>query len=160
MIHHLNIVDISKLMIKFTHIIDIDEDTYQKWKLDCARIRVGCDSLAAIPSQFNAVLGCQFCAIRLRITHNHRMNRSSSVGSKDIAITDKIGGSDQPLTGMVTLPAGNRRSVTWKRVGSTSKTKKGTATIAMPINETGHDKTQFEEGIQITFRVGGEKRKN
>lgn len=56
-IHHYNRVDISKLMVKFAHIIDIDEDTSVKTKLDCARVKVGCDNLAPIPPQFNAVLG-------------------------------------------------------------------------------------------------------
>lgn len=104
-IHHWNRVDTSKLMVKFAHIIDIHENTNQKTKLDCARIKVGCDNLAAIPPQINAVMGGRLCAIKFKMVQNYCT--ISTVGLEDVTVTGEIS-SDQTLIGIVSLPPGNR----------------------------------------------------
>lgn len=76
-------------------------------------------------------------------------------------ITDKIGGSNRLSTEVVSLPAGNRRSFTWKRVDK--ETEQGNTTALPPVDWSKglHDKIQihtehFEEGTDLTFRVGRE----
>lgn len=110
-IHHWNRVDISKLLVKFAHIIDIHEDTNQKTKLDCARVKTGCDNLAVISSQITVVMGRQLYTIKCKIVQNYRT--ISSVGLEGVSATGKIN-SDQPSTEIVSLPARNRRNYTEK----------------------------------------------
>lgn len=108
-INHWNRVDVYKLMVKFTHIIDIHKDTSPKIKLDCARVKVRCDNLVAIPQQIGVVMGDRLCSIKLKIVQNYHTN--SLVGLQGIPITGKIS-SDQPSIGIVSLLVSNRRSYT------------------------------------------------
>lgn len=112
-IHHWNRMDINKLMIKFAHVIHINEDTSQKKKLDCGRVKVGCNSVQAVPSEFNVVLGSQFVSIKLKITHKLKTNNNPSVGFERISVAGRIDGSDLPSAGITNLLGGNKRSFTW-----------------------------------------------
>lgn len=106
-------------------------------------MKVRCDNVAAILSEFTVVLGSQLVSIRLNITHKFQ-NSFPSVGVEGVAVTGKIGDSDQPSIGTTNLPTDSRRSFTWKKTGITSVTEKGTTAKIVPVNNTTHDKFHYQ----------------
>lgn len=47
--------------------MDADERTLDKSDLRASRVTVGCDKLASIPKEFNAVFGKKICKITIRV---------------------------------------------------------------------------------------------
>lgn len=90
---------------------------------------------------------------QLLITHKYGMICSPSVCFESVPVTGKIGGSDQLSTGIVSLPTGNRRSFTWKRINKES-------TMVLPsASQRKGDNFQnctehFGEETELAFGVG------
>lgn len=66
--HHQNITDISKLIIKFAHLVDVDEYTLAKTDIQKTKALIGCNSPDNIPGEFHALIGNQLCKITIEIT--------------------------------------------------------------------------------------------
>lgn len=66
-LYHWNCTDLSKLGIKFTHIIEVDGRTLDRSNFRVARVTVSCDRVSDIPKEFSAVFGRQLCKIRIRV---------------------------------------------------------------------------------------------
>lgn len=52
-------------MIKIGLVINIAQETLNRVELDAAKIEIGCDSIEAIPKDFNIVIGQQMCKINI-----------------------------------------------------------------------------------------------
>lgn len=63
---------------RFAHVIDIDENTSTKIKLDCARVLEGCKKVVVIRRKFNAVMKKQVCTIAIEIINKIGVLRSGS----------------------------------------------------------------------------------
>lgn len=127
-------MDISKLIVRFAHVINMNEDTSTKTRLDYARVLMGCKKLAAISRRFTVVLEKQMSAITIEINYKIEVpGRGSStttaeinsnkievtiesVGDENWMIAGKICPSDWPIVDIVNLPTGKRGSYTGKRV--------------------------------------------
>lgn len=66
-LHHCNRTDLSKLLVRFAHVVDVDGRILDKSDLRAARVTMGCDRLSSIPRKFNAVFGRQICKIGIRV---------------------------------------------------------------------------------------------
>lgn len=62
------------------------------------------------------------------------------VGLEGAPVADKIDSSDHPFVRIVSLPASNRRSFTWKRVDSTLETDKDNFIACASVNQAVQDK--------------------
>lgn len=60
-------MDFAKILVKFAHVIEINEETKKKSRLDCARMRVRCESTLLIPKEFSVVIGGQLCVLKIKI---------------------------------------------------------------------------------------------
>lgn len=71
------------------------------------------------------------------------------VGLEGAPVADKIDSSDHPFVRIVSLPASNRRSFTWKRVDSTLETDKDNfiacASVNQAVQDKNHDLKQYLE---------------
>lgn len=173
-LHHWNRTDISKILNKFVHAIDIDEKTTLKMKMDCVGAYIGCEKLLALPRQFNVVFGRQLCSIKIEITCKIRVlkiggpseTKGYSMGIPNPPATNtsvsmrerpqsasKVGVSYQPFTGVVTLPAGNRMSLV---TDGPKPSSKGGSEFA-GIQQT--DKPEDRRRERDNSTIGVEKRK-
>lgn len=66
-LHHWNRTDLNKLLIRFAHVIKVNDQTLDKSDISVARVRVSCDKLSVILKEFNAVFGNQMCKINIMI---------------------------------------------------------------------------------------------
>lgn len=66
-LHHWNRADLAKLVTKFSHLLDVDENTVKKTNVEADKVRIGCDSEHLIPKEFHAVIDSQLCRIRIDI---------------------------------------------------------------------------------------------
>lgn len=129
-LHHWNRNDISKLMTKPAHLIDISKETSTKSCKDYARVLVGCENLSVIPHEFNAVIGEQLFAIKIEVKCSWGVSRdvallttrkgldasvtSVSVREAGTSGADLVGTSDRLFTRVVLHPTENWRSYIWK----------------------------------------------
>lgn len=132
-LHHWKCGDISKLLARSSHLIDISEETCMKSRMDCARVLVGCESLAAIPRQFTVIVREQLYAIRIEVKCSWGMPRETvpsvvkegmevltvtpvSVGEVGTSEVGLVCSTDRSCIGVVLHLAWSRRSYIWKRV--------------------------------------------
>lgn len=100
-LHHWNRTDISKIIIKFAHLIDIDKDTAAKSDLRAAKVKVGCDNINAIPNEIHEVIGNQLCKIIIKI-ENKIVHPKESVLPPHISVVDGVelgftAGTERPI---------------------------------------------------------------
>lgn len=65
--HHWNMADFNKLEVKFTHLVDVDEDALSKSDTQAAKLLVECEDASAIPTEFNVTLGNQLSKIQISV---------------------------------------------------------------------------------------------
>lgn len=53
LIHHWNQNELTKLLIWFVHVIEVENETTNKEDLSVVRIEVGCERIETIPTNFN-----------------------------------------------------------------------------------------------------------
>lgn len=58
-LHHWNRCDLSKVVARFAHLLDIDEATANKTELAVARVRIGCENIESVPRELTIVVGNQ-----------------------------------------------------------------------------------------------------
>lgn len=66
-----NRCDLNKLLVKFAHVVEVSEQTLERSDLEAAHVLVGCDScesVAAIPSEMQAVVGSRLYNVSIRVT--------------------------------------------------------------------------------------------
>lgn len=82
-LHHWTRVDINKLVyklvVRFTDLIDVDEDTLSKSDIQETKAVVGCDNPDSIPKEFNAVIENQLYTIKIRVTARIFMPRDPAL---------------------------------------------------------------------------------
>lgn len=47
----------SKLLMKFAHVIDVAKATLGRMDLEAANVLIGCETLAVVPEEIQAVIG-------------------------------------------------------------------------------------------------------
>lgn len=52
-----NRCDLSKLLMKFAHVIDVAKATLDRMDLEAANVLIGCETLAVVPEEIQAVIG-------------------------------------------------------------------------------------------------------
>lgn len=66
-LHHWTRCDLSKIVAKFAHIIDVDGDTLEWKELVMARITIGCESVDLIPRELTIGVDSQLRRITIKI---------------------------------------------------------------------------------------------
>lgn len=66
-LHQWNKANLAKLVIKFAHLIAVDESTVKKINLETAEVKIGSDNKQLSPKEFHAMIDSQLCRIKIDV---------------------------------------------------------------------------------------------